>query len=229
MANMCPASTEGACVDGQTSCWGAGVRQQRQARPLSCSPDRTVQAATPTVVKDAHISRTPGPHQSALHAPCSPRTHIRARPPPPLPPRPPNQRTGWQAGLSEGTACPLPPTQRIWVTHHLDAPVPGAGGLSQTEEGNRRQVRVRDFRIGSIQGLLQAWRGRRRALGPRLLRDSGLSCWGSSGSSRGGGRWGALSHVGAEQGALGEEEGWHVAGAAWHPPAPTRGHSPDSP
>lgn len=172
---------------------------------MSCSSDGTLQAATPTVVKDAHISRTPGPHQSVLHAPCSPRPHIRARPPPPLPPRPPNQRTVWQAGLSQGTACPLPPTQRIWVTHHLDAPVPGAGGLSKTEEGNRCQVRVRDFRIGSIQGLLQAWRRRRRALGPRLLRDSGLSCWGSSG--RGGGRWGALSHLGAEQGALGEEKG----------------------
>ena len=98
-----------------------------------------------------------------------------------------------------------PTTQRIWVTHHLDAPVPGAGGLSQTEEGNRRQVRVRDFRIGSIQGLLRAWRGGRGALGPRLLRYSRLSCWG--GGRRGGGRRGALSHVGAEQGALGGKMG----------------------
>lgn len=62
--------------------------------------------------------------------------------------------------------------QRIWVTYHLDAPVPWACGLAQAEEGNRCQVWMRDLRVGSIQWLLQAWRGWRRTPGPRLLSDS---------------------------------------------------------
>lgn len=64
--------------------------------------------------------------------------------------------------------------QRIWVTYHLDAPVPWARGLAQAEEGNRRQVWMRDVRVGSIQWFLQAWRGWRGTPGPRLLSDSRL-------------------------------------------------------
>lgn len=102
--------------------------------------------------------------------------------------------------LGPGRAPTSPATQRIWVTHHLDTPVPGAGGLSQTEEGNGCQVRVRDVWISSIRGLLQAWRGGRGAPGPRLLCDPWLR---GQGHCRRGGQRGALSHVSAEQGAWG--------------------------
>lgn len=168
-------------------------------------------------------------HLASPHGPRSPNLTTQAGSPAPQGHsrhpglRPPEQRgrrrshRGSASALVRTHIQPLPGSwphaQRIWVTHHLDAPVPGAGGLSQAEEGNRCQVRVRDLWIASIQGLLGAWRGGRGALGPRLLRDSWLSCWGCG---RGRGRRRALSHGSASREPCGRNR-QHVAGRAWHP------------
>lgn len=68
---------------------------------------------------------------------------------------------------------------------------------------------MRDFWVNSVQGLFWARRGRRGALGPRLLRDSRLSHLGCGG---GRGRRGVLSHVGTEQRALQKEKRRHLTG-----------------
>lgn len=141
-----------------------------------------------------------GPHQSDLHARWLPRPTTKLSPHQPGP-----TASGLPTGAGVASGLIREQAQaarRIWVTHHLDAPVPGAGGLSQAEEGNGRQVRVRDVCVGSILGLLQAWRRGRGAPGPRLLCDSRLR---GQGYSRRGGRRAALSHVSAERGAWGRK------------------------